>query len=84
MSLETRVAKLESRTLPADPDVMVLCFVSPNTPKPEPVAYSTGFGRQDWRCEREPGESAEAHLERAKTTMPGNPCGGRVLIQCHT
>lgn len=75
---------LESRAPADDGGVMILCFVAPNTTKPEPVAFSTGFDSGDWRCEREPGESAEAHRERAIATMPANPHGGRVLLECYT
>jgi hypothetical protein len=83
MNLSQRLAKLESGAPVDDGEVRILCFVSPNTPKPEPIAYSTGFGHLDWRCERALGESADAHQERAKATMPSNPHGGRVLLESY-
>lgn len=83
MNLSQRLEKLESKTPENDGGVWILSFVSPNTPIPEPIAYATGFGRLDWRCERDSGESAEAHRERAEATMPNNPNGWRVLFECY-
>jgi hypothetical protein len=83
--LRRRIAALESRTGAGRDcvEVIIRTFVSPGPNGPvasEPRALVSASG--SWRIDREPGESAEAFMERARQTVP-RPSGGVArLVQC--
>jgi hypothetical protein len=79
MSLLSRVATLEHRQ-PSDSDMIrVVRFVSAVGEPSEPSAYTDYAG---WRCDRCPGESAEAHRARALNAARQHCTRPRVLFEC--
>jgi hypothetical protein len=75
MNIERRIEALEKRHGLTDRlEVIIRRLVTPSPDGPvlmEPGTYISYPG--GWRCDREPGESAEAFLERAKRTVPHSP-----------
>jgi hypothetical protein len=74
--LDHRVAALEQRTMPDRLDVIVVSFVRPGIAGPiedVPTGYTAGWGDDLRRWDRQPGETLDELLDRAKRNAARRP-----------
>jgi hypothetical protein len=73
-ALEKRVEALERRLAIAETELLVIyrLIVRPGEHGPEVIA-ATGRGHQEWRIEREPDETYDGFIERARECAMHRP-----------
>jgi hypothetical protein len=76
MSLQQRIQALENRKPSELEMVRFVRFVSAAGEPREPLAFTDHAG---WRCDRDRGESSEAHQARARAAARLG-CAGRVVL----